>query len=309
MEIIVGKKAGFCYGVKRAVESAEIEIKNAKKENLTKLYCLGEIVHNRQVIEKLQRDGMEFIESLEEIAENCATSEISKMTEKEKKIIIRAHGIEKEIYNIAKKKNVKLLDYTCPNVLKIHRLAEEYTKEGYYIFLCGSANHPENIGTISYCREDYSIIERVEDLNKALENFKKSKLTKLLVISQTTYSLEKFHKIEQTLKEQILENIELKIKNTICHATELRQKETEDLAKEVDYIIIVGGKNSSNTQKLYELAEQNCKNTICVETEKDIEEKELDKMRKYEKVGIMAGASTPQKSINDIIDKIKSTEK
>lgn len=289
MEIIVGKKAGFCYGVKRAVESAEIEITKTKE-----LYCLGEIVHNKQVVGQLQKAGMKFIENLEEVEE----------TRTDKKVIIRAHGVEKEIYDIARKKNIKLLDYTCPNVLKIHRIAEEHTKEGYYIFLCGSVKHPENIGTISYCRKNCSVIEEIEDVKEALENLKKSKLDKLLVISQTTYSLEKFQKIEQILQKEFLENIQIKIKNTICHATEMRQKETEDMAKNVDCMIIIGGKNSSNTQKLNEIAKQNCKYSMCIETEKDLDLQDVTKIQEYEKVGIMAGASTPQKSIEDIVKKI-----
>ena len=141
MEIIVGKTAGFCYGVKRAVEGAK-EIVNNQKE---KIYCLGEIVHNRQVVEELENEGITFIENIEE-AKN--------------KVIIRAHGVPKNVYEKAKELKIELIDYTCPNVLKIHDIANEYSKKGYYIFLCGSKNHPENIGTISYCGEYLSVIEK-----------------------------------------------------------------------------------------------------------------------------------------------------
>ena len=282
MEVLVGKTAGFCYGVKRAVEGAKNEL---KREN-EPIYCLGEIVHNKQVIEMLKKRGLNFIEDINLSKGNT---------------IIRAHGVKKEIYNIAKKNNIEIRDYTCPNVLKIHRIAEEYSKNGFYVFLCGSKKHPENIGTISYCTKNSYIIETENEVFKALEKFKQSNIKKLLVISQTTYSLERFYIIEEILKNEISKDIKLVIKNTICKATELRQKETEEISKQAQYMIIIGGKNSSNTKKLYEIAKENCKNCICVET---VEELNLEEIKEQEKVGIMAGASTPQESIQEIVNEI-----
>lgn len=283
MEIIIGKTAGFCYGVKRAVDGAKKEIEETKEP----VYCLGEIVHNSQVIEELKNRGLIFIENLED----------SKY-----KTIIRAHGVTREIYDIAKKKEIELKDYTCPNVLKIHKIAEEYAEKGYYIFLCGSKKHPENIGTLSYCGKNADIIEKEEETIKCLEKFKKSKASRLLLISQTTYSLEKFYIIEEIIKNELPKDIELIVNNTICKATELRQKETEEISKKVDYMIIIGGVNSSNTKKLYEIAKSNCKNYICVENVKQLK---LEEVKKYDKIGIMAGASTPQKSIDEIVNLIK----
>ena len=283
MNIIVGKTAGFCYGVKRAVDGAKNEIQIAKEQ----MYCLGEIVHNRQVVNNLKKKGLVFIEDIQE-----STG----------KIIIRAHGIKKEIYEEARKKKIELKDYTCPNVLKIHKIAEEYAENGYFIFLCGSKNHPENIGTISYCGKNSYIIEKEEDTLKALEELEKSGINKLLVISQTTYSLEKFFMIEEMIKNEFPKSKKLVIKNTICRATELRQKETEKLAKKVGYMIIIGGKNSSNTRKLYEISKANCKDCVCVEAAKQLD---LKKIKQQEKIGIMAGASTPQESIEEIVNTIK----
>lgn len=280
MEILVGKTAGFCYGVKRAVDGAKNEIKETKG----KIYCLGEIVHNKQVVKELEKEGITFIED---------------MKDAKGKTIIRAHGVPEEIYKEAEQRNIELKDYTCPNVLKIHKIAEEYSKKGYYVFLCGSKKHPENIGTISYCKDNSYIIEKEDDALKALEELEKTVIKKLLVISQTTYSLEKFYIIEEIIKNELPKNIELVVKNTICRATELRQKETEEISKKVNSMIIIGGKNSSNTKKLYEIALKNCKNTISIET-KDELEKELYK--DSEKIGIMAGASTPQKSIDEIVN-------
>lgn len=284
MEIIVGKTAGFCYGVKRAVEGAEKEIEEAKEP----IFCLGEIVHNSQVIENLKCKGLIFTDNIEE---------------NKGKTIIRAHGVTKEIYDIAKNKGIELKDYTCPKVLKIHKIAEEYSDKGYYIFLCGSKKHPENIGTLSYCGNNVFMIEKEEDTIKALEQFEKSKVSKLLLISQTTYSLEKFYIIEEIIKNELKKDIELVVKNTICKATELRQKETEEISKKVDFMIIIGGANSSNTKKLYDIAKTNCKNCVCVESLKQLE---LEEVEKYEKIGVMAGASTPQESIEEIINKIKN---
>ena len=282
MEIFVGKTAGFCYGVERAVNGAKEEIRKNKEQ----IYCLGEIVHNKQVIQSLEKAGIKFIEQIEE---------------SKGKTIIRAHGISKKIEEKAKKIGIKLLDYTCPNVLKIHEMAEEYSKNGYYIFLLGNANHPENIGTISCCGKKYDVIENENEVYRALKNFEKSKIKKLLIISQTTYSLEKFYIIEEIIKNELPKNIQIEIKNTICKATELRQKETQELSKKVDYMIIIGGKNSSNTKKLYEIAKQNCDNTICVETSEEIN---LEELEENFKIGIMAGASTPKESIEEVVDKL-----
>ena len=279
MEIIVGKTAGFCYGVKRAVDGAKEEVNNIKK-----IYCLGEIVHNKQVVEELEDDGITFINTIEEA---------------KGKTIIRAHGVAKNIYEKAKELNIKLIDYTCPNVLKIHKIADEYYSKGYFIVLCGSKKHPENIGTISHCGNNYFVIEKEDETFKALQYFKKSKLQKLLLISQTTYSLEKFYVIEEIIKNELENDKEIVIKNTICKATELRQKETEEISNKVDYMIIIGGTNSSNTKKLFDIAKKNCKNCICIETAKELNVQDL---RKYNKIGIMAGASTPKKSIEEVYE-------
>lgn len=283
MEIRIGKTAGFCYGVKRAVEEAKNEL--AKTE---KIDCLGELVHNSKIIKDLEKDGMCIIDNIEE-----ATN----------KVIIRAHGVSKKIIKEAKERSIEVIDLTCPKVLKIHEIAEEYSKNGYYIFLLGSKEHPENIGTISYCGKYYSVIQDEKDVFKELEKFEKSKIKKLLVISQTTYSLEKFYIIEEIIKNETKKDVDLIIKNTICKATELRQKETEEIACESDYMIIIGGKNSSNTKKLYEIAKKYCKNSICIESK---EELDLDKINKFEKIGIMAGASTPQESISEVVEKLKN---
>lgn len=281
MQIIIGKTAGFCFGVKNAVDNTIEELNKGKE-----VYCLGELVHNKQVTEELISSGVIFINDIEE-AKNMA--------------IIRAHGVPAVVYEKAEKLQIELKDLTCPKVLAIHKLAIKYNKENYYIFLVGQKTHPETIGTASFCGEKSTIIEGGEDVEIAVEEFKKSSLEKAVILAQTTISLEKFNKIVEELKKYI-ENIE--VKNTICASTKQRQEETEEISKKVECMIIVGGKHSSNSNKLYELAKKNCKNVFFVETKEDLD---LEKIKNFKSLGIMAGASTPQKSVSEIVDIIEKT--
>lgn len=285
MEIIVGKTSGFCYGVKTTIEKTEKILEDNKSD---KIYCLGELVHNKTIIDDFKAKGIKFVNDIEEA---------------KKTTIIRAHGIEKNIYEKAKRRNIELIDLTCPSVLKIHEIVEKYAKNDYYIFLVGKKEHPETIGTYSFCGKNSCIISKSSDVEKALENFSKTNLDKTLIIVQTTYSRKEFEEIVEKIKENLPQNILLEIKNTICKATELRQEETKSMSKKVDLMVIVGGKNSSNTNKLYEIAKANCKKAIFVETKEEIDKNTI---RDFERVGIMAGASTPQKSIDEIIEKLKS---
>ena len=282
MEIIIGKTAGFCFGVANAVN----ETKNALKRN-DEIYCLGELVHNKEVIKELEEKGLIFIDNIEKVKKN---------------VIIRAHGEPKATYDKANSLNINVIDLTCPKVKKIHNIAEEHSDKGFYIFLIGQKDHPETIGTISYCGENADIIEKEEDIGKAILNFNNSGIKKLLVISQTTFSIEKFEKILQKINEAIESDIELEIKNTICNATRIRQEETSKIAKTVGVMIVIGGKNSSNTNKLYNISKAYCKDTILIETEKELD---LDYIKKFKSVGIIAGASTPQNSINLVVEKLK----
>lgn len=285
MEIIVGKTSGFCYGVKTTIEKTEKILEDNKSDEI---YCLGELVHNKTIIDDFKAKGIKFVNDIEEA---------------KKTTIIRAHGIEKNIYEKAKRRNIELIDLTCPSVLKIHEIVEKYAKNDYYIFLVGKEEHPETIGTYSFCGKNSCIISKSSDVEKTLENFSKTNLDKTLIIVQTTYSKKEFEEIVEKIKENLPQNILLEIKNTICKATELRQEETKSMSKKVDLMVIVGGKNSSNTNKLYEIAKANCKKAIFVETKEEIDKNTI---RDFERVGIMAGASTPQKSIDEIIEKLKS---
>lgn len=279
MDIVIGKTAGFCFGVKNAIDKVTEELN--KSGNVS---CLGELVHNTQITNELEKKGAKFINSI---------------AEAEKKLVIRAHGVPKHIYEDIKKLELDIIDLTCPKVLQIHNIAEEFSKMNYFIFLVGKKDHPEIIGTKSFCGDNSIIIENIDDVKNAINVFKQTNINKALVIAQTTYSLEKFDEINNRLQKNI-SNIE--IKNTICNATKVRQDETKRLAQEVDAMIIIGGKNSSNSNKLYEIAKQYCKKTFFIETK---EELDVNIIKKENKIGIMAGASTPQKSIDEVVTMVK----
>lgn len=286
MEIIIGKTSGFCAGVKNAVANAEKEIQKTNQ----KIHCLGELVHNKQVIQKLEKEGLETIENIEQAIG---------------KTIIRAHGVSKQIYEKAKKRKIQLIDLTCPKVLKIHKIAEEYKKKNYFIILVGVENHPESIGTISFCGENSFMIRDKDDIEQAYQKLKQTNLKNVLIIAQTTYNMKKFDEIVELIKKITGEQYNIEVKNTICTATKLRQEETEKISKEVDCMIIVGGKNSSNTKKLYDIAKLNCPKVELVETINDVDLKEIDK---NDKIGIMAGASTPNESVEQIKNAIMKQE-
>lgn len=281
MEIIIGKTAGFCFGVKNAINNVIDELNVNKK-----VFCLGELVHNTQITEDLKKKGAKFIDNIEEA---------------KKSVIIRAHGIPKNIYKKAQELNLEIKDLTCPKVLHIHNIAEEFSKKNYFIFLVGQKEHPETIGTISFCGEKSIIIETIQDVEKAVKTFKQTTSKNALVIAQTTYSINKFNEICEKLQKNIT-NIE--IKNTICNATKMRQEETKKIAQEVNAMVIIGGKHSSNSNKLYEIAKKYCNKVLFVETKENLD---INLLKNEEKIGVMAGASTPKKSIQEIVDIIKKT--
>lgn len=295
MEIVIGKTSGFCHGVKNAVDQATQTVENHKRS----VYCLGELVHNKSVTNALKEKGLIFIENIENIA-NLVNQK--KYPDEKPKVIIRAHGVTKCVYEKAKELKIELIDLTCSKVIRIHDLVEEYSKNEYYIFLVGIANHPETVGTYSFCGNNASIIESIIDLEHAVTKFNETNLKKALLITQTTFNLRKFEEISENLKQMLEDKKELKVINTICLSTELRQKETEELSQKVDLMLIVGGKNSSNTNKLYDISLKNCKNVIFAESKEDID---INYIKQFDTIGIMAGASTPSESIEDIVKLLK----
>ena len=278
MEIIVGRLAGFCGGVTNSVNKT-----NKLIEEHGSMYCLGELVHNKQVVDELEAKGVTFVENLSEIPFG-------------NKVIIRAHGIPIDTYYEAAERNLDVFDLTCPKVLAIHDLAKTLVEDNNFVILIAQRKHPEAIGTISFCGDNSMIFESEEDLEELEYLYKKSGLDKIAIISQTTFSVKKFNDYCDLIK---LKYDNVVIHNTICSATSKRQEETDELSKSVDAMIIIGGANSSNTKKLYELAKNNNENTFIVQTVAELKDKDFSK---YDKVGVMAGASTPKKSIDEVVE-------
>lgn len=281
MEVIVGKMAGFCAGVNYAVKVAEEKLEKEK------IYCLGEIVHNGQVIKKLETKGMITVENIDEVPDG-------------EKVIFRAHGEAECIYEKAKNKNLEIIDLTCGRVKIIHEKVKK-EREKSFIIIMGKPKHPEVIGTKGFARENSFIIESEDDILDAYMEYEKTNIGRVYVVSQTTFSSAKFDKLKEEIEKNFIE-ADVIVDKTICNATEKRQQETKNLAKDFHTMIIIGGKNSSNTRELANIAKTECENVYCIETLKDL--KNID-FSGLDKIGIMAGASTPKESIKEIEEFLK----
>ncbi len=283
MEIIVGKNAGICLVAQKAIDRM---LEEAKKDSV---YCIGEIVHNRNVVESLEKVGINFIKKVEE----------SKGT-----IIIGAHGVSKDIYESIKKTNKEVIDLTCPKVMNVKKIAEEYFEKGYFIIIFGKPNHSEVLGIKSIAKNECVNIANKDQVSETLNRIKDK--NRILIISQTTFSSAKFDEIVEEIKKQLKMDVILEVKKTVCSTTEIRQKETKEIAKKVNAMIIVGDKESSNTNELYSIACKYCDNTQFV---LNAEELDFSLIKKDDKIGIMAGASTPKEDIYKIKNALLEFEK
>jgi (E)-4-hydroxy-3-methyl-but-2-enyl pyrophosphate reductase len=283
-EIILAENAGFCFGVKRAVDMAtqfyDIEGLNVK--------TLGPLIHNNDVIKRLEEHGIDAI-SLEQV-ESLGKDDV---------VVVRSHGIAPQIYEQIARTQAEIVDATCPYVATIHKKVTRHHQMGYQIVIVGDPNHPEVIG-INGCCENTAVITR--DANE-LPEFAPDQ--KVCVVAQTTERLENF--------EKVLAAVESKCKdveafNTICSATKTRQESAAAVAQKVDVMIVIGGRNSSNTKKLVEISKAHCSNTIHIENSSELP-LELIEDAKNQLIGITAGASTPDWVIEDVIERIKSVSK
>ena len=270
--IRVAESAGFCFGVKRAIEMAYEAIGVEPK-----LYSYGQLIHNKTVTDDLASKGLEIVENLDGLTEGT--------------LLIRSHGVGKALYDEAEAKGLKILDGTCPFVKKIHNIVHEKLANGMGISIVGDGTHPEVIGINGWC-ENAAVILEDEEAAKTKEIPEKDRYA---VVVQTTFRQAKFDKILEILQDR---GINMEIHNTICSATEKRQTEAEELSKTVDKMIVIGGKNSSNTQKLVEICAKNCGNTVHIETICDLV---LNNFGKDDKIGITAGASTPPAIIKEVV--------
>ena len=273
MEVLLAKTAGFCFGVKRAVDTV---YEQAAKGNV---YTYGPIIHNEEVIKDLEKKGVHIIENEQEL------SELEKGT-----VVIRSHGVEKSIYDLIKKNSLKLVDATCPFVKKIHNIAARDSKDGKQIIIVGNREHPEVQGICGWCNTPPIVLETVEEAEKLTISGEKP----ISLVSQTTFNYKNFNSIVEIFQKK---GYNITVYNTICNATEERQKETASIAKQVDAMIVVGGKNSSNTQKLYNISKKECANTYYIQTLVDLD---LAAFESVGRVGITAGASTPNQIIKEV---------
>lgn len=270
--IRVAESAGFCFGVKRAIEMAYEAIGVEPK-----LYSYGQLIHNKTVTDDLASKGLEIVENLDGLTEGT--------------LLIRSHGVGKALYDEAEAKGLKILDGTCPFVKKIHNIVHEKLANGMGIIIVGDGTHPEVIGINGWC-ENAAVILEDEEAAKTKEIPEKDRYA---VVVQTTFRQAKFDKILEILQDR---GVNMEIHNTICSATEKRQTEAEELSKTVNKMIVIGGKNSSNTQKLVEICAKNCGNTVHIETICDLV---LNNFGKDDKIGITAGASTPPAIIKEVV--------
>lgn len=286
MEIFFASVMGFCFGVRRAVELAE----KALKENPEKpVFSLGPLIHNEKALFELKKKGLKIAEEneIEKIPENGVA-------------IIRAHGVAAKVFEILKKKNCVVIDATCPRVKASQKAVERYSQKNDFVILTGDKNHGEVIGIAGYAGENFRLISDLEEAKNL--NDKEFADKNVILLSQTTYSPAEFEKIENYCKSKF-KNIA--VMNTICPATNERQNALLELCKKVDGTLVIGGKNSANTKRLFLAAAKNCKNAAHIQTAQDIP----DIFFETEKVGITAGASTPDEIIFEVEKALRENQK
>ena len=281
MKVIVAKSAGFCFGVKRAVDKVYELIGNGEKG----IYTLGPIIHNENVVQDLESQGVYAIHELSEVDEKCP-----------KKLVIRSHGVAKSVYDILDEKNIAYMDVTCPFVKKIHKIVQKESLSGKHIVIIGNENHPEVQGICGWCEGPFSVIETKEDAEK----FEVPESSNICIVSQTTFNYNKFQELVEIISKKGYDKVVI---NTICNATEERQTEARDIAKCVDAMIVIGGRHSSNTQKLFEICKKECKNTYYIQTLDDLD---LNVFQSASCVGITAGASTPNNLIEEVSKHVRN---
>ena len=279
MKINIAKSAGFCFGVKRAVDTV---YKESSKKNV---YTFGPIIHNDEVVADLERQGVHVINDSEDF------KSLSEGT-----IIIRSHGVSKAIYDEILNAGLDLVDATCPFVRKIHKIVERESGDGRVIIIIGNNHHPEVEGIMGWCHTHPIVIENREQA----EGIELDADTKISIVSQTTFNYNKFQDLVEIISEK---GYDISVLDTICNATEERQTEARKIAAESDLMIVIGDKHSSNTQKLYEISKKECANTYYIQTSKDMDYHQIQSINN---VGITAGASTPNNIIEEVSKNVRN---
>ena len=278
MEVKLAKSAGFCFGVNKAMEKVYEQIEHSEGK---KIYTYGPIIHNEEVVKELASKGVEVIEALEDL------------DRKEKGVlIIRSHGVAKDVQDKMMAAGFNVIDATCPFVKRIHKIVEKESAQGHKIVIVGNPIHPEVEGIRGWCGEDVCIVETIEEA----ETFSASEEQKICIVSQTTFNYNKFKDIVEIFEKR---GYDINVVNTICNATQERQTEAKEIASQADAMIVIGGTHSSNSKKLYEICKGECENTHFIQTLDDLY---LELPKSVRLVGITAGASTP----NNIIEEVQN---
>ena len=286
MEVKVAKTAGFCFGVQRAVDKVYELIGSCPD----KLFTLGPIIHNEEVVNDLEKKGV-----------RVASEDDLRTLPEGSTVVIRSHGVGKEVYDHLEECGLSYVDVTCPFVLKIHRIVEKESKAGAHIVIIGDPEHPEVVGICGWCMGPYTVIRTEQDALDFVPPAGKN----ICIVSQTTFNYNKFKDLVEILSKKRYDNTVLNILNilnTICNATEERQREAKSIAGEVDTMLVVGGRHSSNTQKLFEICKKECENTYYIQTPVDLDS---DMFQCSSYVGITAGASTPKKIIEEVQEHVR----
>ena len=280
MTVIKAKTAGFCFGVKRAVDTVyeQVDICDGP------IYTYGPIIHNEEVVKDMESKGVVVLRSEEELD-----------ALREGTVIIRSHGVAKRIYDKLEEKNIRIVDATCPFVKKIHNIVQKASAEGAHIVIIGNPDHPEVEGIRGWAGERVTVVQDTE----AVGEIDFSKNEKICVVSQTTFNYNKFKDLVEIIKKK---SYDVSVLNTICNATKERQTEAESIAESVDAMIVIGDKHSSNTQKLFEICRRACNNTYYIQTLDDLD---LNQLGSVETVGITAGASTPNNIIEEVQNNVR----
>ncbi len=278
MEVILAESAGFCFGVNRAMDKVNEQIE--KSDGKRKIYTYGPIIHNSEVVRDLKEKGVDMIEGINDIPKIAGQI-----------MIIRSHGVSKEVYEAAEANGIEIVDATCPFVKKIHRIVAGKGLEGYTVLIIGDKNHPEVQGIMGWCTGPYETASTEEELS----SIKVSKQAKICIVSQTTFSTLKFHKFVEIVQKRGYDTLVI---STICSATAERQQEAAEISRRVNKMLVIGDPKSSNTGKLYEICKTYCKGTYHIQTVKDLPETGF---QSDECVGITAGASTPHYLIQEVL--------
>ncbi len=274
MEVILAKTSGFCFGVRRAVDTVY-----EQTEKNDKIYTYGPIIHNEEVVKDLEDKGVKVLNSEEELEALDAG-----------KVIIRSHGVPKKICERIAEKGLECIDATCPFVKRIHKIVAKESENGRRIIIIGNDGHPEVEGIKGWSKTPAVVIESQEGAT----HFRAETGEKLCIVSQTTFNYKKFKDLVEIFQKK---GYDIIVANTICNATEERQREALELAARADVMIVIGGTHSSNTRKLFELCKSECENTYYIQTLEDLQ---LELPNSVELVGITAGASTPNKIIEEV---------